>query len=243
MMLSSIVIACLICITVSGKRKDSYLDIRYPSIEGLVTMQPGTYDSNTCQNNTNNRYNGGGFYIQDKNGNGIFVCPDDPSLVSNVNYGDKVEIKGQTETDQYNILTIIANSVKVLKTNRAKNEKITIIDTDTFDKFNQDTNFGDLIQIEAFVTEVVADFGFGAILEIANCAGETIEGFWTGSIDADTTAAEVFDVANGPKYFRMIGFVENFYPYCFPSDDKKEFQPRDVNEIIEITAPCNPPSP
>ena len=207
-------------------------------------MQPGTYDSNTCQNTTNNRYNGGGFYVQDKKGNGIFVCPADKSLVSNVNYGDRVKITGTTASDQYNILTITAQSVDVTKTGQQNKEKVTEIDVESsFDEFNDDTNFGDLIQIEAFVTEVVADFGFGAILEIANCAGEVIEGFWTGSIDDSVTAEDVFDTANGPKYFRMIGFVENFYPYCFPSANKREFQPRDVNEIVEINAPsgCTPP--
>jgi len=226
----------------SGKVLKEFSSIRSPAIKGLVTMQPGTYDSNTCQNNTNNRYQGGGFYVQDKNGGGIFVCPSDKSLVANVNYGDIVEVEGETETDQYNILTIIADSVNVLKTGKQNKEKITEIDTEnSFDGFNDDTNFGDLIEIEAFVTEVLADFGFGAILEITNCAGETIEGFWTGSIDNTLTAEDVFDTANGPNYFRMIGFVENFYPYCFPSANKREFQPRAVDEIVQITAPCSPP--
>ena len=241
--MSIICLLSIITLIAKGKQKHDFLSLRYPTMEGLVIMPPGNFDSNTCSNSTNGRYDGGGFYLQDTVGNGIFVCPNTPELVIGVNYGDRVKITGQTTTDQHNILTIIANSINVLKTNQQCSEKIAVVNS--FDEFNLDANFGDLIQIKGFVTEIAADFGFGEIFTIQDCYDETIKGWWTRSIDESTTAKEIFGVTDDanfvPKYFRMVGFVENFFPICFPFDDGKEFQPRFVREMVEIAAPCIPP--
>jgi len=215
--------------------------IRKPTLQGLVVMPPGNFDSNVCLDD-NGRWNGGGFYLQNLNGGGQFVCPSTASLVTGVSYGDVVEVVGETMSGPQGILTVRAETVTPL--NRVQQEAIDTLSG--FDEYNNVAQFGDLVQLEGFVTDHVVTFdGYGSIFTMTDCDGNTAKLWWTQSINASVNAQDLFQWSEDsnwqPSYFQMVGFKEDYNPLCWTGTRVAEFQPRFVSEIVEITAPCTVP--
>eukprot|EP00484_Ammonia_sp_Unknown_P005424 CAMPEP_0197055256 /NCGR_PEP_ID=MMETSP1384-20130603/61158_1 /TAXON_ID=29189 /ORGANISM="Ammonia sp." /LENGTH=291 /DNA_ID=CAMNT_0042488767 /DNA_START=74 /DNA_END=946 /DNA_ORIENTATION=+ len=229
-----------ICTSQTADEETEWESIRMPLLQGKVVMHPGNWDSNVCLGD-NDRWDGGGFYLQNTDGQGMFVCPSSVQLVVEIAYGDVIEVSGEITSGPQGILTLRAENIT--KLTEEQTESIDVLSS--FDEFENVAEYGDLVQIEGFVTAHVVTFnGSGSIFTATDCDGNTVKIWWTESIDDSVDALDLFKVSNGsdwqPSYFQMIGFKEDYNPLCWTGDRVSEFQPRAVDEIIEISDsnPC-----
>eukprot|EP01084_Bolivina_argentea_P271407 461804_1 len=209
---------------------------RYPEVQGTVVLQPGTNDINTCF--STDGYDGGGFWIQDQQGNGIWVCPSAGNLVTGINVGDKIRVTGLIESNKVRGLTIKANVIDVITSSGTSQEVVGAATATNFASFE----YGDLVSYEGFA-EIwwIEDVGVG--FGITDCAGNTIKGWWTTQDDE----VDVYDLfgflkpgddasSYSPSYVQMVGFKDIYLPYC-ASFGGDEFQPR-PGDVTIITNPC-----
>eukprot|EP00483_Globobulimina_turgida_P007415 UN07429 len=222
-----LLLTLLSAITLTFSAPDNIGTARYPTIEGLVVLAPGTNDANACF--VSDGYDGGGFYIQDRSGNGIWVCPQSNTLVNNINLGDFVVVNGLIQNNKVQILLIEAYTITKRSKSMAVSAKEVVKEAD-YNIFQNSLEYGDLISYEGYVelwwTEAV-----GAGFFITDCEGNTIKGWWTSQASVD-----VFDLFGFPKptdvtttnvnsYYEMVGFYEIYDPYC-ETWGGPEFQPR-----------------
>eukprot|EP01084_Bolivina_argentea_P036191 66996_1 len=210
-------------------------EARNPTVEGVVVLAPGTNDLNTCF--TADGHDGGGFYIQDSNGAGIWVCPVINSLINGVNYGDNVRVTGSLMNNKVSVFLLKATSITVINSNGQE-----VISPLTYDSFqNNGLAYSTLVSYAGYVSKLwLEDVGAG--LAITDCDGNVIKGWWTAIPDVDVIDLFYLDAGFSgtpnwqDSYFEMIGFYEVYNPVC-QTWGGSEFQPR-LENIKKIDNPC-----